>query len=414
MDPLRYILFQPMPIGKLAKWKMLLSEFDIVYIAQKPVKGQALADLLAASPVNEELEPLHTHFPDKGVLAIEKGPTKSYIGWKLFFDGAINYKGSEIGAVLISENGQHYPMAKNKKILLYVNLAQRLCKKFRKIEFRHTLRAQNEFADTLATIASMIQHRESCHIDLLRITLKEEHAHCCHVEAEPDGKLWYNDIKMYLEKREYLEGITNGQKKTIRRMANDFFLNKEILYKRMRIWSASMCMTAKPQTSRRSTSFGTYGSHMNGFVLRRRFSDNWMTMENDCCKYVQRCHQCQIHGDLIKVPPSELNVMSSPWPFVAWGMDFIGPMNPRLQIALWFILVAIDNFTKWVEATSHKSVTKESGSLLRAQPHHMAIGSDSPKKIKTTAGIKLSKYISSHEGHRVLNATKDKISSHKG
>ncbi|XP_059292151.1 uncharacterized protein LOC132045582 [Lycium ferocissimum] len=120
---------------------------------------------------------------------------------------------------------------KNKKILLYVNLAQRLCKKFRKIEFQHTPRAQNEFADALATIASMIQHPESSHIDPLRISLKEEHAHCFHVEAEPYGKPWYNDIKMYLEKWEYLEGITNGEKKNIRRMANGFFLNKEILYK---------------------------------------------------------------------------------------------------------------------------------------------------------------------------------------
>ncbi|XP_060190488.1 uncharacterized protein LOC132619672 [Lycium barbarum] len=78
----------------------------------------------------------------------------------------------------------------------------------------------------------MIQHPESSHIDPLRISLQEEHAHYCHVEAEPDGKPWYNDIKMYLEKREYHEGITNGQKKTIRRMSNGFFLNKEILYKR--------------------------------------------------------------------------------------------------------------------------------------------------------------------------------------
>ncbi|XP_060216638.1 uncharacterized protein LOC132644098 [Lycium barbarum] len=197
---------------------------------------------------------------------------------------AVNYKGSGIRAVLISENGQHYPIAaklkfrctnnmaeyeacilglemaldmyinellvigdsdllihqvqgewatKNETILPYVNLEQRMCKKFRKIEFRHTPRAQNEFADALAIIASMIQHPESSHIDSLRISLKEEHAHCCHVEAEPDGKPRYNDIKMYSEGREYPDSITNGQKKTIRRMANDFFLNKEVMYKRM-------------------------------------------------------------------------------------------------------------------------------------------------------------------------------------
>ncbi|XP_059310034.1 uncharacterized protein LOC132061196 [Lycium ferocissimum] len=117
---------------------------------------------------------------------------------------------------------------KNEKILPYANLAQRPCKKFRKIEFQHIPRVENEFANA---IASMIQNLESSHIDPLRISLKEEHAHCFHVEAEPDGKPWYSDIKIYLEKWEYPEGVKSGQKKTIRRITNDFFLNKEVLYK---------------------------------------------------------------------------------------------------------------------------------------------------------------------------------------
>ncbi|XP_055826268.1 uncharacterized protein LOC129894600 [Solanum dulcamara] len=82
-------------------------------------------------------------------------------------------------------------------------------------------------------------------------------------------------------------------------------------------------------------------------------------MEHDCCKYVQKCHQCQVHGDLIRVPPHKLNAMSSPWPFVAWGMDVIGPIEPSTSNGHRFILVAIDYFTKWVEAASYKSVTKK-------------------------------------------------------
>ncbi|XP_060183093.1 uncharacterized protein LOC132613051 [Lycium barbarum] len=121
--------------------------------------------------------------------------------------------------------------AKNAKIIPSVNLAQRLCKKFKKIKFKHTLRAQNEFDDALGTIASMIQHPESSHIDLLEISLREDPSYCSHVEAEPDGKPWYTDIKMYLGKEEYLQNTTRNQWKTLRRMANRFFLNKEILYK---------------------------------------------------------------------------------------------------------------------------------------------------------------------------------------
>ncbi|XP_015158215.1 uncharacterized protein K02A2.6-like [Solanum tuberosum] len=82
-------------------------------------------------------------------------------------------------------------------------------------------------------------------------------------------------------------------------------------------------------------------------------------MEHDCCKFAQKCHKCQVHSDLIRVPPHELNAMSLPWPFVAWGVDVIGPIEPVASNRHILILVAIDYFTKWVEATSYKSVTKK-------------------------------------------------------
>ncbi|XP_049371089.1 uncharacterized protein LOC125836039 [Solanum verrucosum] len=51
--------------------------------------------------------------------------------------------------------------------------------------------------------------------------------------------------------------------------------------------------------------------------------------------------------------------MASPWPFVAWGMDVIGPIELAASNGHKFILVAIDDFTKWVEENSYKSVTKK-------------------------------------------------------
>ncbi|XP_070022001.1 uncharacterized protein [Nicotiana sylvestris] len=69
--------------------------------------------------------------------------------------------------------------------------------------------------------------------------------------------------------------------------------------------------------------------------------------------------QCQVHGDLIHAPHTELHPMSAPWPFVAWGMDVIGLIEPKASNGHRFILVAIDYFTKWVEAVTLKSVTKK-------------------------------------------------------
>lgn len=70
MDPLKYIVQKDMPTEKLTKWQMLLSEFDIVYVTQKSVKGQALVDHLAENPFDEEYEPLQTYFLDEEVLLI--------------------------------------------------------------------------------------------------------------------------------------------------------------------------------------------------------------------------------------------------------------------------------------------------------------------------------------------------------
>ena len=55
-------------------------------------------------------------------------------------------------------------------------------------------------------------------------------------------------------------------------------------------------------------------------------------------------------------PPQELHSMSSPWPFSTWGMDVIGVIHPAASNGHRFILVAIDYFTKWVEAASYKAV----------------------------------------------------------
>jgi RNase H-like domain found in reverse transcriptase len=44
VDPLKYLMTWPMLTGRLAKWAIILTEFDITYMPQKAIKGQALAD----------------------------------------------------------------------------------------------------------------------------------------------------------------------------------------------------------------------------------------------------------------------------------------------------------------------------------------------------------------------------------
>nr|XP_027098936.1 uncharacterized protein K02A2.6-like [Coffea arabica]XP_027100998.1 uncharacterized protein K02A2.6-like [Coffea arabica] len=86
---------------------------------------------------------------------------------------------------------------------------------------------------------------------------------------------------------------------------------------------------------------------------------NALTMEHDCIDFVKRCIKCQVHGDVIRAPPTELHSMAAPWPCSMWGMDVIGTIDPPVSNGHRFILVAIEYFTKWVEAESFKHVTKK-------------------------------------------------------
>ena len=45
--------------------------------------------------------------------------------------------------------------------------------------------------------------------------------------------------------------------------------------------------------------------------------------------------------------------MTSPWPFLVYGIDVIGRIALKATYGYEYILVVIDYFTKWVEAASY-------------------------------------------------------------
>ncbi|XP_075087615.1 uncharacterized protein LOC142169625 [Nicotiana tabacum] len=124
MDPLKYIFQKPMPTGRLAKWQILLTEFDIVYVTRTAMKAQALADHLAEKSVDDEYESLNTYFPDEEVNLVEEVVQDDSQIWKLYFDGAVNIKGIGIGTILVSPTGQHYPATARLRFFCTNNMAE--------------------------------------------------------------------------------------------------------------------------------------------------------------------------------------------------------------------------------------------------------------------------------------------------
>ena len=77
---------------------------------------------------------------------------------------------------------------------------------------------------------------------------------------------------------------------------------------------------------------GLLGAHASGPLLackNMKASYYWLTMENDFIKRMRTCHHCQAYQDRKNAPLQPLHSLAAPWPFLAWGMDDIGPVIPK-------------------------------------------------------------------------------------
>ncbi|XP_052728311.1 uncharacterized protein LOC108320289 [Vigna angularis] len=415
MDPIKFIFEKPALTGRIARWQVLLSEYDIVYVTRKSVKGSALAEYLAHQPIND-YQPMQPEFPDESIMALfEEGrKDRDEETWILLFDGASNMMGHGIGAVLISPGQQYMPMTsrlcfnctnniaeyeacamgiraaiefkvkilevygdsalvinqlkgewetRDAKLIPYQAYIKGLMECFDIITFNHIPREDNQLADALATLSSMFEVDPNTELPVIEMKSHAEPAYCQFIKEEVDGKPWYFDIKHYLKTREYPEKASENDKRSLRRLAGSFILSGDILYKRNHDMILLRCVdTKEAELILKEVHEGTFGTHMNGHSMARkilRAGYFWLTMENDCCTHVRRCEKCQMHADNINMSPMTLNVLSAPWPFSMWGIDVIGAIEPKASNGHRFILVAIDYFTKWVEAVSYANVTRK-------------------------------------------------------
>ena len=215
MDPIKYFFEKPTLNGRIARWHMLLSEYDIEFHAQKAVKGSVFADHLAHQPLDDH-EFISFDFPYEDVMYLKmkdhdeplpnEGPEiGSRLG--LIFDGAVNTYGNGIGAIIVTPQGSHIPFTarltfkctnneaeyeacimgleeaidlrikyldvyedsslvinqikgewdtRQPGLIPYKDYARRLLPFFDKVEFHCIPWEENNMADALATLSSMI------------------------------------------------------------------------------------------------------------------------------------------------------------------------------------------------------------------------------------------------------------------
>ena len=72
--------------------------------------------------------------------------------------------------------------------------------------------------------------------------------------------------------------------------------------------------------------------------------------------FAKKCDKYQRFTPMSKALPKELTIITSPWPFVIWGIDLIGQL-PKGRGSVQYVVFAIDYFTKYVEADVLVSIT---------------------------------------------------------
>jgi hypothetical protein len=106
---------------------------------------------------------------------------------------------------------------------------------------------------------------------------------------------------------------------------------------------------------------GVCGSHSGGRILAHkaiRAGYYWPKMYQQSMEMVRARDKCQKFANDQKSPPEELTPITSPWPFSMWGVDIVGPLSPK-KGGVKFVVVAVDYFTKWVEAEALVHITSQ-------------------------------------------------------
>ncbi|KAJ9152348.1 hypothetical protein P3X46_025922 [Hevea brasiliensis] len=216
--------------------------------------------------------------------------------WKMYFDGAMNKSGAGIGVVLEAQNGEQLLMSKRlcfpttnniaeyeacicglealiavgakkvevfgdsmlvvshvkgewelkeEKLRPYLEYAKKLLFSFEEVTMKHMPRAQNQIADALAMLASLWEKgdRSTDPIILMRSRIPcYEGLIIAHLDLEDEMK-WYEDIRRYLEVREYPQSANSRDRATIHRLATQFTLAGGQLYKRFFEGLLLLCVT---------------------------------------------------------------------------------------------------------------------------------------------------------------------------
>ena len=135
------------------------------------------------------------------------------------------------------------------------------------MRYIHLPREENQFADALATLASVVEIPVGVIVRPLLIETRSAPAYCCLIgDIENQDELqWYHDIYQFLSCGDYPETTTPKDRRALRQLATRFFICGDALYRRSPDGLLLLCLDrASANQVMREVHAGVCGPHMGG------------------------------------------------------------------------------------------------------------------------------------------------------
>ncbi|XP_074298032.1 uncharacterized protein LOC141628837 [Silene latifolia] len=119
---------------------------------------------------------------------------------------------------------------------------------------------------------------------------------------------------------------------------------------------------------------GDCGNYVGGRILSNKTLRQgyfWPTMRKDAIDYVKKCEEYQRHAPVSHQPAEHMHQIISPWPFMKWGMDIVGPL-PRASGNRAYMLAMTDYFSKWIDAEAFPQIKEKHNGRPRQVEHQAA------------------------------------------
>ncbi|GKB71373.1 reverse transcriptase domain-containing protein [Tanacetum coccineum] len=299
-QPIKQIISRPDVAGRLQKWSVMLGEYNITYRPRTSVKGQVLVDFLVENPDESP--------SDTSVIGVRNVHVR-------------------VDSKLVANQVLGAYVAKEENMIKYLEKVKSLVSGFANFSISQVPQSQNKKTDALSKIASTRFGHLSKQV-LVEI-LKENSIQEKEVTTvvEEDGPTWMTPIIEYLKEGTLLDDRNKVSKLHIK--ARQYELLEGVLYRRSFLKPWLRCVgSLQAEYVIREIHEGSCSMHAGPrFMVAKamQLGYYWPTKHRDARDMIRTCNDCQIHHPV----PRKVN----------------------------FLIVAMDCFTKWIEAEAVATIT---------------------------------------------------------